>query len=89
MQPVNFEESNLTLGAPPGLESEVDPLPVFTDGYVCISCWRPSLRERLSILFFGRVWFSAMSGHTHPPVSLEGRRVNFERDDSQLATEEI
>jgi hypothetical protein len=33
-------------------------------GYV-LSCWRPSWRERLSVILFGRVWLSVNS--TEPP----------------------
>ena len=74
MHPVKFKESNRQLNAPRGLEEEVNPLHVWTDDIQCVSCWRPTWRERLSILFFGRVWLGVLSGHTQPPVSLHGIR---------------
>lgn len=78
MEPVGFPESNKSLGAPAGMEDAVLPLPVWSDGQQCISLWRPSLRERLSILLFGRVWLSVLMGSTQPPVSLAGRRKQFD-----------
>lgn len=55
--------------------SGVDPLPVWTDDEQCVSCWRPSFKERLSILFFGRVWLGVLSGSTQYPVYVETRRI--------------
>ena len=75
MTPTNHKFANRTLGAPRGQEGEVLPLPVYTDGQQCISCWRLSWRERLSALVFGRVWLSVMSGVTQPPVWLSAERA--------------
>jgi len=63
----------MTLHAPPGMNN-CGALVVHrtADGKRCISCWRPSWRERLSILFFGRVWVDIFSGSTQPPVALMG-----------------
>ena len=77
MEPIKFKESNRELQAPKGLEEEVNPLPVWADGIQCVSCWRPTWRERLSILLFGRVWLNVMAGASQPPVSLAGRRDYF------------
>lgn len=72
MKPINFDESNRTLQKPAGMtDDECGPLPIFTNGEQCISCWRPSLRERLSILIFGKVWVWVWFGKTQPPVALE------------------
>jgi hypothetical protein len=49
------------------------PLPVQQDSTQTLSCWRPYLRERLSVLFFGRVWL-CVSGSAHPPVWLSAER---------------
>lgn len=68
MIPVEFPESNKVLLAPPGREKDIVPLPVWTDGEQCISCYRLSWKERFSALFFGRVWLSVLSGITQPPV---------------------
>lgn len=72
MKPQNFKYSNKQLN-PSGAEysdnvTGVDPLPVWTDGEQCLSLWRPSWRERLSVLLFGKVWLSLLSGQTQPPA---------------------
>lgn len=78
MEPVKFAESNKTLKAPQGMtEEDVLDLHVYTDGDSCISCWKPTLRERLSILIFGRVWLSVYFGSTQPPVSVWAARRAF------------
>lgn len=46
----------------------------------CVSCWKASFGERLSILFHGRVWLRVHSpSGTQPPVWVEGARTVFER----------
>lgn len=78
MQPIDFEESNKTLLKPEDMtDEECGPLPVWTDNKYCYSCWRPSLRERLSMLFFGRVWVSVHSEATQPPMGIWAERDPF------------
>jgi len=78
MQPISFKESNKTLGKPQGwTDEQCSPLPVFSDGKQCISLWKPTIKERLSILFFGRVWLWVWTGATQPPVSIEGKKKVF------------
>jgi len=92
MKPIQFEYANRQLGAPTGflercdrrspLELHVagiDPLPVWTDGEQCVSCWRMSIRERLAALLFGRVWLAVLSGSTQPPVYISATRTYLER----------
>jgi len=74
MEPIQFEHSNKVL-QPSGKEYSsnvvgVDPLPVWTDGEQCVSCWKMSLKERLFALIFGRVWLGLLSGETQPPASV-------------------
>src|SRR3970040_488295 len=52
----------------------VVPLAVWSDGEQCVSCWRLSLRERLSALVFGRVWVALLSGWTTAPAYIQARR---------------
>lgn len=59
-------------------ESECQSLPVWNDGKQCVSCWKATFKERLNILFTGKVWLGALSGKTQPPVFVSGERV-FER----------
>jgi hypothetical protein len=71
MEPKNFKQATKTLGPPKGMtEEECGPLRVFTDGKQCISLWQMTWHERLSALFFGRIWLFVMSGQTQPPVLL-------------------
>jgi hypothetical protein len=78
MIPVTFEQANKNLLKPEGMtDEECGSLPVYNDGQHCISCWRPTWRERLSILLFGKVWLWVYSGYTQPPVALEGKITPF------------
>ena len=71
MNPVPFPQANRNLTAPAGMtREECGDLPTFTDGRHCISLWGLSWRERLRVLFTGRVWLWVWSGHTQPPVAL-------------------
>lgn len=71
MKPVSFPEQTLELQKPHGTTDEqCSPLPVFRDGTYCISCWRPSWRERLALVFGRPVWLLVWAGHTQPPVKL-------------------
>jgi hypothetical protein len=81
MTPIGFPESNATLHAHPDQPFDhnvkaIEPLQVWRDGWQVTSCWRPTWRERLSILLFGRVWLTVLGGAT-PPVSLQGTRAYF------------
>jgi hypothetical protein len=80
MIPIKFPESNAILTRPVDMtEEECMSLSVHTDGVFCISCWRPTLRERLSILLFGKVWVWVRSGRTQPPIALDGKKSIFIR----------
>lgn len=87
MRPTKFEYANRELGAPEGEYSEnvagIDPLPIWTDGEQCVSCWRMSWRERLSALLFGRIWLAVLSGSTQPPVCIEATRVYLYEEDQR------
>jgi hypothetical protein len=81
MQPIPFPQANRNLGRPPNMtEEECESLPVLTDGKVCVSLWKPTLKERLSILFFGRIWLFVFSGGSQPPVAIEAQRNIFGRE---------
>jgi hypothetical protein len=80
MKPIEFEEANRKLLPPSGHETNeltIDPLHVWADNQRCVSCWRPSWKERLSILFFGKVWLDVLSPGTQPPVSVSGQKEYF------------
>lgn len=82
MKPIKFKHSNKIL-LPGGKEyssniAGVDPLPVWTDGEQCVSCWKMSLVERLSALIFGRIWLALLSGETQCPAYLSASRNYFD-----------
>ena len=63
MKPIEFEEQNTVFGEG---QKEYLPLPAFLDdspyGYV-VSCWKLSIKERIQVLIYGRVWLSQMCFH--------------------------
>lgn len=86
MKPINFDQANKNLLRPEGMtDKECGSLPVYNDGKTCISCWQPSIRERISILLFGKVWLWVYSGRTQPPVALEARKQIFESSEVDSA----
>lgn len=86
MRPVPFKYATGQLEPPAEAQySEniegIDPLPVWTDGEQCVSCWQMSLRERISALLFGRVWLAVLGGKTQPPVYAECSKSYFRETD--------
>jgi len=72
VKPISFPQSNRTLNKPSDMtDEECLPLPIYTDGEHCISLWEPSFRERLSVLFRGRVWLWVKNGSNQPPVLID------------------
>ena len=78
MEPIEFKEQTKVLSKPENMtDDECSSLAIWNDGQACISCWKPSIRERLSILFFGKVWLWVYSGATQPPVAIDGAKTVF------------
>jgi len=81
MEPEYFTEANQTLSKPREMtDDECGSLPVFTDGEYCISLWKMTVKERLSALFFGKVWVFILSGNTQPPISLTCEKEIFSKE---------
>ena len=84
MKPINFEQANKVLNGNKKTYSAqvegVEPLPIFTNQEQCVSLWKMSWKERLSALFFGRVWLAVLSGSTQPPVVLFATKKYFGRE---------
>lgn len=71
MRPISFPQQTVELQKPASMTAEeCGGLPVFRDGTHCISCWRPSWRERLALLLGRPVWLWVWMGNTQPPVAL-------------------
>ena len=76
MKPIDFVQSTKVLQRPSTMaESECQSLPVWNDGKQCVSCWKATFKERLKILFTGKVWLGVLSGKTQPPVFVSGEEV--------------
>lgn len=67
LTPVDFEESNLLVEGNPG--SDIQPLKVYKEGDVYVSCWKLSIWDLIKMLFTRkkRVWLGVM-GKQQPPV---------------------
>ena len=63
MNPIEFPEVNCTYAKD---QPEYLPLPVFksyTPEGECVSCWQLSWRERLKVLWTGKLWLSMLTFH--------------------------
>ena len=70
MNPFDFKEKNCVFAKD---QPEYLPLPAHKtfDGVV-ISCWKMSFKERLKVLFTGKIWLSILSfNHPLQPQSLQ------------------
>jgi hypothetical protein len=85
MRPIPFKYANAQLNPPDADYSadvaSVSPLPIWTNGEQCVSCWKMSLWERIVALFVGRVWLAVLSGYRQPPVSLTVARTYLKEAD--------
>lgn len=76
MKPIQFKQSTKVLQKPSVMsDDECASLPVWCDGAQCVSCWKPTFKERLNILFGGKVWLGVLSGKSQPPVFVSGECV--------------
>lgn len=76
MTPIDFKQSTKVLQRSADMtDDECSSLHVWSDGTQCISCWKPSLSERISLVFGGKVWLGVASGGTQPPVFVSGKNV--------------
>jgi len=59
MKPTDFSESNIVFAKD---QPQYLPLPAdITDDGIAITCWTLTWRERLIILFTGRIWLKQMT----------------------------
>lgn len=90
MKPIDFPQSTKELARPANMtDEECSSLHVYCDGDKCISCWKPSLKERFRILFGNPVWLGVISGRTQPPVFVDASNI-FEPEEkttSRMMTE--
>ena len=72
-KPSTFSEANFTWRGWPADKDRpgVADLPAWKTNGQTVSCWRMSWRERLYVLFTGRVWLHIIG--RQPPVRVDGR----------------
>lgn len=86
LKPIKFKQANKNLQKPNNMtDEECKSLWVYTDGQVCISCWKMTLRQRVSALIFGKVWLGVLSGFTQPPVWVDCTKTVFYSTDKSGA----
>ena len=73
MKPIKFKEANLVLAEN---QPEYLTLPAWRggDGTV-ISCWKLTRRERMKLLFTGRIWLRTLTFHK----PLQPQRLDVDR----------
>ena len=81
MKPIKFEEQTKILSRPKSMtDEECGSLAIFSDGKVCLSCWKMGFKERLKALIFGKIWVQVYSGKTQPPIALDCCKTVFEKE---------
>ena len=75
MRPIKFEGFNAILGAPPGWDVDEDGvcegLPVCRKNGHVYSCWKPSLTERIALIFGKPITLIIANAVTQPPVHIQ------------------
>lgn len=62
MMPIRFPEANTVYAKE---QPQYEPLPAYTDpSGIVVSCWRLTIRERLTMLLTGRLWAMVMTFKT-------------------------
>lgn len=63
MKPIDFPQSTKVLQKPSTMsDKECSSLHVWNDGKQCVSCWKPTFKERINILFGGNASSGAYAG---------------------------
>ena len=74
MRPIKWHGANKELEAAPGTEGFIQPLPVFTNGSVCVSCWQLDAAELQTLIDAiannkpACLFVSIYYGQSQPPV---------------------
>lgn len=72
MKPISFEGQNIVIAKN---QQPYLPLPAFVDGLCATTCWSLSFKERIIVLFTGRIWHKLMHfGQPLQPQKISARR---------------
>jgi hypothetical protein len=78
MKPVYFEEATKELKKPSSMtDEECSSLWVHNDGEQSVSCWKMTLKERIKLLFHGRIWVGVVFGKSQPPIWVDPSKTVF------------
>lgn len=80
MEPINFKESNRVLKKPEGIEEDCEDMYSWTDGRQSASCWKPTFKERIRILFGCPIWVVMLSGNSQPPMYMDVKKTIFNNE---------
>lgn len=58
MKPIEFPEQNIVLGKD---QPQYQPLPAYRGDDQVITCWQLSLRDRIKLLFTGKLWLRQLA----------------------------
>ena len=70
LKPVDFKEANRLLQ---GSDNDIEPLKVYNNGTMSVSCWKITFRDVLRLLFNPKkryIWMGVKAGQSQPPVWL-------------------
>lgn len=73
LKPVDFKEANRLLQ---GSDTDMEPLKVYNNGTMSVSCWKITFRDVLRLLFNPKkryIWMGVKAGQSQPPVWLTTR----------------
>lgn len=80
MKPIHFKEATIELKKPASMtDEECASMWVWNDGSQSISCWKMSWKERIKLLFHGRVWVSVLAGKSQPPIWVDPSKTVFKK----------
>lgn len=79
MKPMSFDEVTKTLQYTDE-KGESRPLPVFSDGEQCISCWELTIDDLIEINLTKRIFVGVSSGQSQPPMFVSAE-YPFEYDE--------
>lgn len=80
MQPIEFPEQTTVWGKN---QPEYLPLPAYTDDKQTVTCWALTWRERLKILFTGRLWLRQLNFGDALQPQRPGTEYPFVKDGAQ------
>jgi hypothetical protein len=78
MKPIYFDEHNVVYAEG---QPEYKPLPAFRSGDgIVVSCWKMGFRERMQLLFTGKIWLQCLTFDKPLQPILMGTEYPFKVD---------